>query len=72
MKCLTCKNECLPLKKPYHVSKDKFYDCYYCEKCQKVYTVISRCKECGGEAVRSRKIRKGDKIENGFYIPFIL
>ena len=34
-----------------------------------VYTVINDCKDCGGELIRSRKLRAEDKIRDGYLIP---
>lgn len=67
MNCPKCKNECQLLKRPYPKSKHKFYDCWYCEKCQTIYTAVGRCNKCDGELIRPRKIREGDRIEKGIY-----
>jgi len=68
MKCPKCNVECVTFNKPYQISEDRWCDFYYCEKCQLVYTVTRKCKLCGGEHVRVHRLRKGERLERGYFI----
>lgn len=64
MKCPKCKAECT-----LQPSENTWCEFYLCEKCQLVYTVTGKCKLCGGDHVRAHRLREGEKMEEGYFIP---
>jgi len=62
VKCNKCGNFCEKLKREY---KRKLRECWYCDNCKAIYTIIKICRKCGGLVFSIRRLREGDKIVNG-------
>ena len=68
MKCKRCKRTTKKLKRPNPVVKSKPKECYYCEECKIIYTVLP--KTDGEKIILARPIQEGDRIEGDMFTPY--